>query len=127
MCSFEVMGGSLTWPLDSGATCHSVALRFLEKLLPCFEKASRNHDANGSERSATSGAWTLNLEVRIGRENLRRSALRMWSSLTADKSCISTQERGWKTVLGSRNLHVVKAKTRFPIDMSERAWWMQMR
>ena len=37
---------SLTWLVDSGATCHIVALRFLET--PSVAKASRDLDANGS-------------------------------------------------------------------------------
>ena len=112
-----------TWLVDSGATCHIVASRFLE----CY-RVLRKHQGTttltGANGMPIAVQGICDLEVRIGKEKISLGSVVIADIDFNVLSCFSMQERGWRTVLGAKNSYVVKGKMRFPIQMAERAWWM---
>ena len=115
-----------TWLVDSGATCHIVASRFLE----CY-RVLRKHQGTttltGANGMPIAVQGICDLEVRIGKEKISLGSVVIADIDFNVLSCFSMQERGWWTVLGAKNSYVVKGKMRFPIQMAERAWWMTVR
>ena len=112
-----------TWPVDSGATCHIVASRFLE----CY-RVVRKHQGTttltGANGMPIAVQGICDLEVRIGKEKISLGSVVIADIDFNVLSCFWMQEHGWRTVLGAKNSYVVKGKMRFPIQMAERAWWM---
>ena len=115
-----------TWLVDSGATCHIVASRFLE----CY-RVLRKHQGKttltGANGMPIAVQGICDLEVRIGKEKISLGSVVIADIDFNVLSCFSRQERGWRTVLGAKNSYVVKGKMRFPIQMAERAWWMTVK
>ena len=117
---------TVAWLVDSGTTCHIVALRFLG-VYRVLRKHQGTTTLTGANGQPTPAQGICDLEVKIGREKISLANVVIAEIDFNVLSCFSMQERGWKTVLGSRNSHVVKRKMRFCIEMSERAWWMRMK
>ena len=115
-----------TWLVDSGATCHIVASRFLE----CY-RVLRKHQGTttltGANGMPIPVQGICDLEVRIGKEKISLGSVVIADIDFNVLSCFSMQEQGWWTVLGAKNSYVVKGKMRFPIQMAERAWWMTVK
>ena len=115
-----------TWLVDSGATCHIVASRFLE----CYRVVRRHQGTTtltGANGMPIPVQGICDLEVRVGKEKISLGSVVIADIDFNVLSCFSMQERGWRTVLGAKNLYVVKGKMRFPIQMAERAWWMTVK
>ena len=112
------------WLVDSGATCHIIAERWLSnyKIVYRYEFGIPVLKEAGDNVLPTQGM--VDLECKVGQTKVVMRKVVICALDINVLSSYSLHEQGWETRLGTlkvSDLHHKKVK--FPLKISDRAWW----
>ena len=115
------------WLVDSGATCHIVAERWLSnyKIVYCYEVGIPVLKGAGDNVLPTRGM--VDLECKVGQLKVVMRKVVICALDINVLSSYSLHEQGWETRLGTLKVSgLYHKKVRFPLKISDRAWWLEV-
>ena len=115
------------WLVDSGATCHIIAERWLSnyKMVYRYEVGIPVLKGAGDNVLPTRGM--VDLECKVGQTKVVMRKVVICALDINVLSSYSLREQGWETRLGTLKVSgVYHKKVKFPLKISDRAWWLEV-
>ena len=115
------------WLVDSGATCHIIAERWLSnyKIVYRYEVGIPVLKGAGGNVLPTRGM--VDLECKVGQTKVVMRKVVICSLDINVLSSYSLHEQGWETRLGTLKVSgLYHKKVKFPLKISDRAWWLEV-
>ena len=115
------------WLVDSGATCHIIAERWLSnyKIVYRYEVGIPVLKGAGDNVLPTRGM--VDLECKVGQTKVVMRKVVICALDINVLSSYSLHEQGWETRLGTLKVSgLYHKKVKFPLKISDRAWWLEV-
>ena len=115
------------WLVDSGATCHIISERWLShyKVVYKYEVGIPVLKGAGDNVFPTRGM--VDLECKIGKIKVIMRKVVICALDLNVLSSYSLHEQGWETRLGTLKVSgLYHKKVKFPLKISDRAWWLEV-
>ena len=115
------------WLVDSGATCHIIAERWLSnyKIVYRYEVGIPVLKGAGDNVLPTRGM--VDLECKVGQTKVVMRKVVICALDINVLSSYSLHEQGWETRLGTVKVSgLYHKKVKFPLKISDRAWWLEV-
>ena len=115
------------WLVDSGATCHIIAERWLSnyKIVYRYEVGIPVLKGAGDNVLPTRGM--VGLECKVGQTKVIMRKVVICALDINVLSSYSLHEQGWETRLGTLKVSgLYHKKVKFPLKISDRAWWLEV-
>ena len=115
------------WLVDSGATCHIIAERWLSnyKFVYRYEVGIPVLKGAGDNVLPTRGM--VDLECKVGQTKVVMRKVVICALDINVLSSYSLHEQGWETRLGTLKVSgLYHKKVKFPLKISDRAWWLEV-
>ena len=115
------------WLVDSGATCHIIAERWLSnyKIVYRYEVGIPVLKGAGDNVLPTRGM--VDLECKEGQTKVVMRKVVICALDINVLSSYSLHEQGWETRLGTLKVSgLYHKKVKFPLKISDRAWWLEV-
>ena len=115
------------WLVDSGATCHIIAERWLSnyKIVYRYEVGIPVLKGAGDNVLPTRGM--VDLECKVGQTKVIMRKVVICALDINVLSSYSLHEQGWETRLGTLKVSgLYHKKVKFPLKISDRAWWLEV-
>ena len=115
------------WLVDSGATCHIIAERWLSnyKIVYHYEVGIPVLKGAGDTVLPTRGM--VDLECKVGQTKVVMRKVVICALDINVLSSYSLHEQGWETRLGTLKVSgLYHKKDKFPLKISDRAWWLEV-
>ena len=115
------------WLVDSGATCHIIAERWLSnyKIVYRYEVGIPVLKGAGDNVLPTRGM--VDLECKVGQTKVVMRKVVICALDINVLSSYSLHEQGWETRLGTLKVSgLYQKKVKFPLKISDRAWWLEV-
>ena len=115
------------WLVDSGATCHIIAERWLSnyKIVYHYEVGIPVLKGAGDNVLPTRGM--VDLECKVGQTKVVMRKVVICALDINVLSSYSLREQGWETRLGTLKVSgLYHKKVKFPLKISDRAWWLEV-
>ena len=115
------------WLVDSGATCHIIAERWLSnyKIVYRYEVGIPVLKGAGDNVLPTRGM--VDLECKVGQTKVVMRKVVICALDINVLSSYSLHEQGWETRFGTLKVSgLYHKKVKFPLKISDRAWWLEV-
>ena len=115
------------WLVDSGATCHIISERWLShyKVVYRYEVGIPVLKGAGDNDLPTRGM--VDLECKVGQIKVIMRKVVICALDLNVLSSYSLHEQGWETRLGTLKVSgLYHKKVKFPLKISDRAWWLEV-
>ena len=115
------------WLVDSGATCHIIAERWLSnyKIVYRYEVGIPVLKGAGDNVLPTRGM--VDLECKVGQTKVVMRKVVICALDINVLSSYSLHEQGWEIRLGTLKVSgLYHKKVKFPLKISDRAWWLEV-
>ena len=115
------------WLVDSGATCHIISERWLShyKVVYRYEVGIPVLKGAGDNVLPTRGM--VDLECKVGQIKVIMRKVVICALDLNVLSSYSLHEQGWETRLGTLKVSgLYHKKVKFPLKISDRAWWLEV-
>ena len=115
------------WLVDSGATCHIIAERWLSnyKIVYRYEVGIPVLKGAGDNVLPTRGM--VDLECKVGQTKVVMRKVVICALDINVLSSHSLHEQGWETRLGTLKVSgLYHKRVKFPLKISDRAWWLEV-
>ena len=115
------------WLVDSGATCHIISERWLSHYKVVYKYEVGIPVLKGAGDNVLPTRGMVDLECKIGKiKGVMRKVVICALDLNV-LSSYSLHEQGWETRLGTLKVSgLYHKKVKFPLKISDRAWWLEV-
>ena len=115
------------WLVDSGATCHIVSEKWVKHYRVSFSYPGPSPSLKGAGDNDLPVKGVVDLEFMVGKTKVTMKKVVVVGIPLNVISTYALLESGWKTVLGNAEASgLFHGKTKFPLKISERAWWLKV-
>ena len=115
------------WLVDPGATCHIVSEKWVKHYRVSFEYLGPSPSLKGAGDNDLPVKGVVDLEFNVGKQKVTMKRVVVVGIPLNVISTYALLESGWKTVLGNaEESGLFLKKVKFPLKISERAWWLKV-
>ena len=116
------------WLVDSGATCHIISERWLSHYKVVYKYEVGIPVLKGAGDNVLPTRGMVDLECKIGKIKVIMRKVVICALDLNVLSSYSLHEQGWETRLGTLKVSgLYHKKVKFPLKISDRAWWLEVR
>ena len=115
------------WLVDSGATCHIISERWLSHYKVVYKYEVGIPVLKGAGDNVLPTRGMVDLECKIGKIKVIMRKVVICALDLNVLSSYSLHEQGWETRLGTLKVSgLYHKKVKFPLKISDRAWWLEV-
>ena len=116
------------WPVDSGATCHIISERWLSHYKVVYKYEVGIPVLKGAgDNVLIPTRGMVDLECKVGQTKVIMRKVVICALDLNVLSSYSLHEQGWETRLGTLKVSgLYHKKVKFPLKISDRAWWLEV-
>ena len=115
------------WLVDSGATCHIISERWLSHYKVVYKYEVGIPVLKGAGDNVLPTRGMADLECKIGKIKVIMRKVVICALDLNVLSSYSLHEQGWETRLGTLKVSgLYHKKVKFPLKISDRAWWLEV-
>ena len=115
------------WLVDSGATCHIISERWLSHYKVVYKYEVGIPVLKGAGDNVLPTRGMVDLECKIGKIKVIMRKVVICALDLNVLSSYSLHEQGWETRLGALKVSgLYHKKVKFPLKISDRAWWLEV-
>ena len=126
--SFGVGAPKRRWLVDSGATCHIISERWLSHYKVVYKYEVGIPVLKGAGDNVLPTRGMVDLRCKVGQTKVIMRKVVICALDLNVSSSYSLHEQGWETRLGTLKVSgLYHKKVKFPLKISDRAWWLEVR
>ena len=115
------------WLVDSGATCHIISERWLSHYKVVYKYDVGIPVLKGAVDNVLPTRGMVDLECKVGQTKVIMRKVVICALDLNVLSSYSLREQGWETRLGTLKVSgLYHKKVKFPLKISDRAWWLEV-
>ena len=115
------------WLVDSGATCHMISERWLSHYKVVYKYEVGIPVLKGAGDNVLPTRGMVDLECKVGQTKVIMRQVVICALDLNVLSSYSLHEQGWETRLGTLKVSgLYHKKVKFPLKISDRAWWLEV-